>query len=220
MPADTFVPPPPPIADVPPPLTAVFYWYFTTPLQRAREALVLLATSKERMIQQGWPGIEKLFEYVDPVLALLKYDPAGDPVAQGDQAAIATLGSDTIAALIAAPSDQDRGEEVFEQLLFLAGATGLLKDVAAHTPEKLRHSLATFGTDFYTDVLSAYTLHGLLTDAAQTEYIPVVVAYLQDELRRAPKRVYDWDGALVFSLALRVAWTVFPSLNDLEEGFL
>ena len=189
--------------------THYLYDFCQEPWARVAQALRDLVMAKTKFAQRDTFQSERLFGYVEPLLKLLEQGEVGNEWWETDRASINFLDSNLIGQYLKNPRDTIVSSALAVEVVILHAAVGLLRGVEPYTPAEVAAIGRGEAPTYYNDWTFAYTLRRILSGTAPEEYVPIIMWWLSKKQEAFGQEQHDWAGAVIFTLILQVAWSVF-----------
>lgn len=186
-------------------------------------ALEKLAGQKSVLLKQNIPGVEKMYNYIDPIYDLARFDNKDEMIDRLDKNSISYLSVPLIKEFLINPNNQEVRDALSIQLGFVAAATNNLGEFTPmpYAAEEIKDALQ--GTlPYYSDLTFIHTLRQQITDKLYSEDLPTVLLNTFPSVadKEGKEEILFWDNHFINALMLAVIWMGFPLLETSNQKFL
>jgi len=199
------------------PLT--LYVFFFQTIDEVRSALDDLVVAKERMTAVGISVIPRMYNYIEALHRVSHIYNEADPLDQIDVNTLRLLDISLVKGFLADPNDKVTRDALSLQLIMLYAALGLMTDVEPYTTAEML-AILDKKADFYNDEIYAFTLRRVLVGEQFEAIVPIVLTLLANQAKEQEETLFDWYGAVIYTLILQIAWYHFSYLQEADQTLL
>lgn len=202
------------------------YDYANGTPQKTQDALSLLLNEKSRIMALGIPAVEKIFLQAEKIYSEMGAKDPSKILTQVDMATYAYLDKETIEGFIKEPSNKETKAIFTIKMLFVTSALGLLDDANVFTSAELekmdKDELPELSEedDLFQKISYVKTLRYIITADDGIYYVSHLRKQVATAFYDQSQMTYDWEGAFLYSMILRTAWSCFHMFSTEDRQLL
>ncbi len=178
-----------------------------------------LIVARDRLMGLNIPVIKTIYVYLDAINYYIGMDEP-DPIKRRiDRATFRFLDASLMRQFKDDPTDALTRDAVSLQLVMIYAALGLMNDVEPYTTEEVQILLRD-KTDFFGEEIFAQTLRAAVSGQNAEGIVPELMILLTAHAKGNGGEVYDWYGAVIYTLMLSVVWYNFKYLQPTDQALL
>ena len=203
------------------------YDYASTAPAKTLDALSTLVGEKTRVLGLGISAATKILAHAEKIVSEFRTKDQSKILTQLDLATLGYLDKEIVEAFIQDPGNSEIRNILTVKLLFVSAATGLLDEAEIFSPDELEKmdqadnlSDLSLDEDLFQKISYAKTVRYIMVADDGVDYLTHLRRQVATAYYDQSQMTYDREGAFLYGLILRAAWSVFHLFSTEDRQLL